>query len=360
MSTRRSLLVLGWLVLGGLVLAAGPQVCAEPPLPGQLTALPLQTFSGSVNSTYNGRIYGDFNYVSQINTGSESIARFAWGGTSAIQQKASGAPEHRMNAPFAGASPAYVLAAGGASNSNLSRYDFSNYANRVDVAAPSGAGIVESFDWVDANTIIADSYQSGQRNRLYLMDIVADPFGATTNTTWNANGYVTTPVTTRIRNVRAGKTFTGYAYYGDAGNNSDPKFYALNLATGASTELGGAGTLTGSGSFGLWTVAEADGYLFVQTTDNGVQVYQMTDATTLGPLFTTYTKSTIDGLFPGQASAQYWGFDVSPDGLHMVLSGSGGRTYQIYGVPEPSAFHLMAVGLGCLALPFFRRRLRAA
>jgi len=355
MSTRRSLLVLGWLVF-----VAGAPVCAEPLLPGQLTALPVQTFSGSLSSTYNGRIYGDFNYVSQINTGSESIARFGWGGTSAIQQKAFGPPEHRMNAPFPGANPAYVLASGGASNNNLSRYDSSNYANRADVLAPSGVGMVESFDWVDANTIITDSYTSGQRNRLYLMDVAADPFAATTNTTWNANGYVTTPVTTRIRNVRAGRTFPGYAYYGDAGVNTNPKFYAINLATGVSAELGGAGTLTGSGSSGLWTVVEADGYLYVQTTDNGIQVYQMTDATTLGPLFTTYTKSTIDSLFPGEASAQYWGFDVSPDGLRVVLSGSGGRTYEISGVPEPSAFHLMAVGFGWLALRFFRRRLRAA
>ncbi len=326
-------------------------------LPSQLQALPVQTFSGSPNSTYNARIFGQFNYVSQINTNSQSIARFPWGGTTAIQQKAFGEPEHRMNAPFPGDTPSYVLGCGGApSNTNLSRYDLNNYTLRVDTPAPSGAGMVESFDWVDADTIIAASYTSGNRNRLYLIDITGDPFTATTNTTWNSDGYGTTPVTTRIRNVRVGKSYTGYAYYGDAGNNNNPKFYAIDLATGVSTELGGAGTLTGSGSFGLWTVVEADGYLYVHTTDNGIQVYDLVDPTTLGPLVTVYSKSLIDSLFPGQASTQYWGFDVSSDGLRMVLSGSGGRTYQIYGVPEPSALAAMAFGGGALALVLTRRR----
>jgi len=151
-----------------------------------------------------------------------------------------------------------------------------------------------------------------------------------------------------------GKTFTGYAYYGDAGVNNNPKFYAIDLATGVSTELGGAGQLTGSGSFGLWTVVEAGGYLYVHTTDNGIQVYKMLDATTVGPLVYTYSKELMDSLFPGLASSQYWGFDVSPDGMRMVLSGANGRTYLIYGVPEPGSFGLLVLAaLGGLA--FWRR-----
>ncbi len=156
--------------------------------------------------------------------------------------------------------------------------------------------------------------------------------------------------------MRVGKTFTGYAYYGDAGVNDNPKFYAMDRVTGVSTELGGAGQLTGSGSYGLWTVVEAGGYLYVHTTDNGIQVYKMVDATTLGPLVYTYSKSLIDSLFPGQASSQYWGFDVSADGMRMVLSGSSGRTYLIYGVPEPASWLLMLLaGVGwfgfCLLRP---------
>jgi dipeptidyl aminopeptidase/acylaminoacyl peptidase len=183
------------------------------------------------------------------------------------------------------------------------------------------------------------------------MDITPDPFAAVTNTTWNASGYVTTAATTRIRNVRVGKTDTNYAYYGDAGVNANPNFYAIDLATGASTLLGNAGTLTGGGSYGLWTVSEADGYLYVQTTDNGVQVYSMTNATTLGSLYTSYSKSEIDGLF-ASPSAQYWGFDVSPNGQRMVLSGASGVTYEI--IPEPASGVLAIAAL--VAFLLFRWR----
>lgn len=318
------------------------QAWAAPPiLSGDLRPGAVQQFTPGGGSTYNARIFGDYNYATQIGA-SAAIARFPANGTEAVQESAHGVPEHRMNAPFPGDSAAYVLAAGGASNTRLSRYDFSNYANRSDVLAPSGAGSVESFDWVDADTIIANSYDSGKRKNLYLMDINADPFEAATNTTWNANGYVTTAATTRIRNVRVGKTYTDYAYYGDAGLNTNPNFYAIDLATGVSSLLGNAGTLTGAGSFGLWTVVESGGYLYVQTTDNGVQVYNMTSATGLGSLYTSYSKAEIDGLFD-VPSGQYWGFDVSGDGSRMVFSGSDGYTYEV--VPEPNSLILATLGL---------------
>ena len=264
-----------------------------------------------------------------------------------------------MNAPFPGDIPAYVLASGGASNTNLSRYDFSNYANRSNVSTVSGAGAIESFDWVDADTIISNSYDSGKRNNLYLMDIQADPFAATTNTSWNASGYVTTGATTRIRNVRVGKSYTDYAYYGDAGDDTNPNFYAINLATGGSTLLGNAGTLSPpNGSYGLWTVVEAGGYLYVQTTDDGVQVYNMTGATGLGSLYTSYSKAEIDGLF-GTPSTQYWGFDVSSDGSRMVFSGSNGYTYGV--VPEPSSIILACLGLlGAIGMVRVQRRRQAS
>ena len=348
--------------LGVLVvlLLSGQASAAPPILSGQLKAGAVQQFSANPvrGSTYNARIFGDYNYVTQINAPNASIARFPANGTAVVQESTQGSFEHRMNAPFSGDIPAYVLAAGGNSNANLSRYDFSNYANRSDVVAPSVADavIVESFDWVDADTIIANSYSSGKRNNLYLMDIQADPFTATTNTTWNANGFVLTDTTTRIRNVRVGKSYTDYAYYGDASVLTNPNFYAINLATGTSSLLGNAGTLTGGGSHGLWTVVEAGGYLYVQTTDNGIQVYNMTSATGLGSLYTSYSKAEIDGLF-GSPSAQYWGLDVSSDGSRMVLSGGNGSTYEM--VPEPSSLVLATLGLlGCYGLVRVQRRRR--
>ncbi|MCS7303907.1 MAG: PEP-CTERM sorting domain-containing protein [Thermoguttaceae bacterium] len=330
---------------------------ADPLMPHQLQNGGVYQFSQNLNSTYNARLFGDYIYASQINSGSQSIARYRWGSTTAVQERSFGAPEHRMNAPFPGATPSYLLAADGATDTrSLYLYNINNYTQRVSTLSPFNVSH-NSFDWVDADTIIAASYlPDTTRKNLYLIDInvTGDPFSggsftASVNTTWNANGYVTTPVSTRIRNVRVGKTYTGYAYYGDAGVNNNPKFYAINLATGVSTELGGAGQLSGSGSFGVWTVVEAGGYLYVQTTDNGIQVYKMLDATTLGPLVYTYSKSLIDSLFPGQSSSQYWGFDVSPDGMRMVLSGASGRTYLIFGVPEPSSWLLMLLaGAGWL------------
>ena len=121
------------------------------------------------------------------------------------------------------------------------------------------------------------------------------------NTAWNANAFITTSVTTRIRNVRVGDVYSGFAYYGDAGHNSNPNFYAVDLATGVETLLGNAGTLTGGGSFVVWTVLERGGYLYVQTTDNGIQVYNMNSATSLGSLYTTYTKLDLDAITGGSA-----------------------------------------------------------
>ena len=149
----------------------------------------------------------------------------------------------------------------------------------------------------------------------------------TKNTTWNANGYVTTPVSTRIRNVRKGDVYSGYAYYGDAGQNSNPGFYAIDLATGVSTLLGNLGTLTGTGSFGLWTVIERGGYLYVQTTDNGIQVYNLTSATVLGSLYATYTKAELDAATG--YTAQYYGLDVSADGKQILLGASLGNVYEL-------------------------------
>ena len=75
---------------------------------------------------------------------------------------------------------------------------------------------------------------------------IADTFALTRNITWNANGcdqYAGEHPHSQC--ARGPDATRGYAYYGDAGQNSNPKFYAIDLATGASTLLGNAGTLTG-------------------------------------------------------------------------------------------------------------------
>jgi hypothetical protein len=96
--------------------------------------------------------------------------------------------------------------------------------------------------------------------------------------------------------------------------------------------LGTTGDLTGSGSFGLWTVVERGGYLYVQTTDNGIQVYNMVNATTLGNLYTNYDKTVLDAITGRPANGQYWGFDVTLDQTRFLLSTGSGLAFE-FGPP---------------------------
>lgn len=285
---------------------------------------------GVPNSTFNPRIFDGDNYANQINS-PVGFGRYPSGsGTAEMVVNNSDIPlEHRMVAPFRGAnSTTYLLGSGGAVANTFSRYDFDG-SNRVDVVAPSGE-TGEGYDWVDNDTIIYTSYNpSGSRRRLYLADVTAEPFAVTANTTWNANGFVTSSVATRLRNVRVGDVYSGYAYYGNAGLNDNPNFYALNLATGVETLLGNAGQLTGSGSFGIWTVLERGGYLYVQTTDNGIQVYNMNSATSLGDLYTTYSKEILDAITGLASHYQYFGLDVTPDGSKLLLSALEGKVFEL-------------------------------
>lgn len=224
-----------------------------------------------------------------------------------------------------------MLGGGSAFSGAFSRYDLAGL-NRVDIGSPHGQSGMEGFDWVDGNTVIYASYAGPGRKNLYLADIVAEPFSASINTAWNPDGFKVTSATQRIRNVRVGDVYNGFAYYGDASVNANPNFYAINLATGEETLLGNAGTLTGSGSFGLWTVMERGGYLYVQTTDNGIKVYNMNSATSLGSLYATYTKAELDAVTGQPAVNQYYGLDVSPDGSKMLLGGAIGRVWE-FGQP---------------------------
>ena len=73
--------------------------------------------------------------------------------------------------------------------------------------------------------MISTCYMSGQRKKLYLTDVDRGPFALTRNTTLECQWIRrNTALTTRIRNVRVGQTYSGYAYYGDAGQNSNPEF----------------------------------------------------------------------------------------------------------------------------------------
>lgn len=234
----------------------------------------------------------------------------------------------RMVSSFRGAdSSTYMLASGGATLTSFTRYDFDG-TNPQDAPFP-GNQAVESFDWVDNDTIICTDYTVKQR--LYLVDVAAAPFALTTNTTWNANGYITSHASTRIRNVRVGEGegYSGYAYYGDNGVAANPKVYALNLTNGVETELGSwNGTLrTGfTSSFGLWTVVERGGYLYLQSSDDGIQVYSMTDPTTMGSLYATYSPEllhSVTGTSP--TYPPYYGFDVAPNGEGLLLGGYEGK-----------------------------------
>jgi len=305
---------------------------AAPYLPEELqlrVVINLGSDLGGGNSVFNSRIFDQNNFVNQINS-PMGFGRYPSGAStpSLVVNNTALPLEHRMVAPFRGSlRDTYLLASssGATLSTFFSRYDFDGN-NRVDANTPDNQ-TAEGFDWVNENTIIYSDYTSGNRRRLYLASVVAEPFSVNATTTWNANGYITSAVTTRIRNVRVGDVYSGFAYYGDSGQNNNPNFYAVNLATGAETLLGNAGTLTGGGSFGIWTVVERGGFLYVQTTDNGIQVYNMNSATSLGSLFATYSKELLDSVTG--SSGQYFGLDVTPDGSKLLLSGLFGRIFEI-------------------------------
>ncbi|MFZ2149516.1 MAG: hypothetical protein WAV28_20085, partial [Sedimentisphaerales bacterium] len=290
----------------------------------------------SGSSMYNPRSFGGKNYIVQINTPQRGVGCYPAGSTiyEALANIGDGA-ELRMAGPFQAAD--YVLFSGGADNDYFSRID-PNLNLDTRVLATNLDVRPSSYDWVDDDTIIHNSYKSGLRTNLYLTDVNPDPFQVTANTSWNANGYVTTGATTRIRNVRVGDIYSGCAYYGDSGTNT-AGFWVIDLATGVATQLGTL-NVTGDGSWGLWTVKEVDGFLYVHTTHDGIYIYNMTDATTLGILHTRYTKDKLDAL--AEDTNPNWGFDVVDDGAKMLLSAGLGRVIEIIdsriaGAPNPAS-----------------------
>ena len=275
------------------------------------------------NSNYNPRQFGGNNFTVQINNTS-GIARYPSGeedAAAAVPLAGGTGGEARMVSPFDGGnSTEWLLLAGGANETQFSRLAY-DAMDDLDREFAQGVGLEpNSFDWVDNDTIIYSSYEI--RTELYLADVTADPFDVIPNTAWNSQGFVPTDAQTRIRNVRVGDVYGGYAYFGDAGQANDAGVWAIDLATGETTEVTFIETVTGGGSWGVWTIKEVDGYLYVHTTDDGVYVYNMTDAVTIADMAVHYTKEELD-ILTGTPGQQYWGFDVVQDGAVMLLGGTG-------------------------------------
>ncbi len=325
------------LILPAACLAASlAQAAPYPPAQLQLSVImrPYLDLGQTLGSVFNARTFYGHNYCT--GSGGGTYGGIAWypSGSSTPSGSFISAAENRMVAPFRGANRwTYLLGCSNASSTTWTRYNIDGTNPQTVESVDSQQ--VESFDWVDDDTIIHNVYTSGNRRRLYLADVVANPFSVSLNTLWNPNGYVTSAATTRIRNVRVGENYPNYAYYGDNQVSVNPKVYALNLTTGVETEVGSwngtlkAGTAGGAAtsSWGLWTVVERGGYLYLQSSDDGIQVYNMTDATHTGALYTAYSKAELDAVTTGTPA--YYCFDVSLGGTKLLLGGFTGSVYEL-------------------------------
>lgn len=312
-------------MIGGFAGVLVIVVCDLPligaPIPADQLTISAVMNPGEVlngpNSLYNPRRFNGSNFVLQINN-TKGIARYP----SATNEPASfvslaAEGEARMWSPMdGGLSTEWVLLAGGADTNFFSRlpYDAEDSSDRL---FEEDLGLrPNQFDWVDNDTIVFGTYESGKRGNLYLADVTMDPFSVTLNTTWNSQGFVTTEAG-RIRNVRVGDVYDSYAYYAESQVATDARVWALDLTTGVSTQITTIDQVNGSGSWGAWTVKEVDGYLYIHTSDDGIYVYSMTGPTTIGNEAARYEKGDLDAML--EFSGQNWGFDVAEDGRVMLL-----------------------------------------
>lgn len=356
-TTQSSSLKLKMLIIGLACACPLASQAVAPWLPGQLVV--TATMTDVPSSNYNPRIVDGYNYVANTSAGTFTWARYAAGSSTAATTSSGIDRDQRMVSPLGGpGNSTYVLGSGGTTNL-FTRYDWATGTLQASQATPATSVVAgatnEAYAWVDSGTIVANNYNpSANRNRLYLMNVVADPFALTLNTTntgFGNVGYKDTTPGLRIRSVTVGSNSgvsNGYAYYGNGvGNpaNIDPKFYALNLSTGIETELGSFGSLIPATSYaGIWTVVAQDGYLYVQTTNDGIKVFAMPSPTSIGSLYTTYTQTQLNALTGVQS---YFGFDVNLIGAapRMVLSGGGASWELSAAIPEPTALALLGLGL---------------
>jgi len=303
-------LLIGW-VANTRVFDAAPRVPAL--LSGELAL--QRTMTMSAGSIYNPRMCGEDVYGVDISAPG-SVNRYAPGSTTPDASKDLGALPSRMLSPMGGNSTNWVIASGSSEGGNdyFKRFDYATMANETNAMNDVGDLEPNSFDWVDSDTLISVSYQI--RNRIYLFDVVADPFSTTSNTSWNANGYVDAAAGIRMRNIRVGDWYNGYAYFADS-LVVDPTIYAIDLATGVITSIGtGAFTDVGGYADGAWQCQEVEGYMYLQTTSDGIYVYDMTDATTLGTLYTHHTQAQLQAA-AGVAASSY-GSDVADSGRTII------------------------------------------
>ena len=287
------------------------------------------TMEGGRGSLYNPRSAGGYNYVVDI-TNPYTLARYPVGsdepdiGPLTI---ATGT-ENRMTMPFEGAnSTTYVLSAGGSNESGFTLRNYDDLSPISTVQSSYGEVEPNSFDWVDDDTIIFSSYEN--RSTLYMAHVAVN--GSVLSVTQSGLGAISTSAA-RIRNVIVGDEYDGYAYFSEVGVNP-AGVYALNLATGAQTLLT---TYTESQSrytSGVWTVKEVDGYLYLHTPGDGITVYNMTGATTLGDVAETYSQAVLDAL-TGNSSASY-GFDVVDGGARMLYGNGGDKVIEIVDIAIP-------------------------
>ncbi|MCX7424331.1 MAG: PEP-CTERM sorting domain-containing protein [Planctomycetia bacterium] len=345
------------IVLSVMSLLLSSEVRATPIITPHLGA----TLTLNPGSIYNPRIYGGYNYGTNLGVGQPFGQWKAGSSTPVFTANGPAATEQRMVGGFLGASSTtYLMATGGANApmNLLTRYDFDG-TDPVSIACPVGDA-VSTYAWTGTpNRMVYNLYKpSTSRSDLVLADVTMSPsFAVTAVTTgpWAGDPPVYTQPAGSIRTsadyiraVGTGSTYTNNAYYGSGGAGdagaagTDLNFWTLDIDSGVETLLGDFGPLVNSTlayTNCIWTVVERDGYLYVQTAkgdNNGdvVKVFHMTDATTLerdgeGNLVVVaaYTWAQLTALTGGE-KLYYLGFDVSPDGSRMLIS-TVGAAYEL-------------------------------
>ena len=106
----------------------------------------------------------------------------------------------------------------------------------------------------------------------------------------------------------------------------------VNLTNGFETVLGSWNSTFRTGftaSFGLWTVVERGGYLYLQSSDDGIQVYSMANPTNMGSLYESYSAELLNEVTRSTLLPPYYGFDVEPNGRNLLLGGYDGRVLEL-------------------------------